>query len=150
MIIDRISNIEIYRPLSKDIYQGLLFLKNATPDIENGTISISTNVKVIIEEYNTTFEFKPGFEAHKHVIDIQYPIRGLERVKWSPIHDMKPTGPYDTVNDRTFYKNSSPQSTHVDIGNGMFAIMFPWDGHGPQHYIEKSEFIKKITIKVSI
>ena len=48
------------------------------------------------------------------------------------------------------YKNPHPQGTHVDIGNGVFAIMFPQDGHSPQLYVNKPEFIKKITIKVSI
>ena len=35
----------------------------------------------------------------------------------------------------------------MDIGNGIFAIMFPEDGHGPQHKVGKKEVIKKITIK---
>ena len=42
------------------------------------------------------------------------------------------------------------QGTYVDIGNGIFAIMFPEDGHGPQHYVEKPELIKKLTMKISI
>ena len=81
---------------------------------------------------------------------IQYPILGLERVKWSPIEGMEVNIPYDSVKDRTFFKSPSSQGTHVDIGDGIFAIMFPRDGHSPQHYVGKSEFIKKITIKVSI
>jgi len=58
--------------------------------------------------------------------------------------------PYDAIKDRTFFKDPSPQGTHVDIGNGVFAIMFPEDGHGPQHYVGQPEMIKKITIKVAI
>ena len=49
-----------------------------------------------------------------------------------------------------YFKDPSKQGTHVDIGNGIFAIMFPEDGHGPQHYVTQPELIKKITIKVSI
>ena len=33
---------------------------------------------------------------------------------------------------------------------GIFAIMFPEDGHGPQHKVRVKEVIKKITIKVSV
>jgi len=58
--------------------------------------------------------------------------------------------PYDIEKDRTFYTNPSKQGTHVDIGNGIFAIMFPKDGHSPQHYINSSEMIRKITVKISI
>ena len=71
-------------------------------------------------------------------------------MKWSPIEGMEVNIPYDAEKDRTFYKSPHKQGTHVDIGNGIFAIMFPEDGHGPQHYVGKPELIKKLTIKVSI
>jgi len=150
MIIDSLNNIEIYKGLSDDIYDGLKFLQQATPDIKVGEYAISNKVKAIVSEYNTVELFERGYESHKHVIDIQYPIRGLERVKWSPVDQMEINIPYDSVKDRTFFKSPSVQGTHIDIGNGIFAIMFPRDGHSPQHYIGKSEFIKKVTIKVSI
>jgi len=150
MVVDQLKNIEIYKGLSEDIYAGLQFLANASRDIELGTYVINDRVKAIVSEYETIANFERGYEAHKHVIDIQYPIFGLERVKWSPIEGMKVNIPYDESKDRTFYKDPLAQGTHVDIGDGIFAIMFPEDGHGPQHYVDKSELIKKITIKVSI
>jgi len=150
MVVDTLKNIELYRGLSTDIYAGLKFLANADPNIELGLYPINTNVKAIVSTYETVDKFLRGYESHKRVIDIQYPIIGLERVKWSPIAGMNVNIPYDESKDRTFFKNPSVQGTHVDIGNGIFAIMFPEDGHGPQHKIDKKEVIKKITIKVSI
>lgn len=150
MIIDKLSNIDTYKGVSSDIYEGLKFLAKAKESIEPGTYIINEKVKALVTEYNTMEVFERGYEGHKHVIDIQYPIRGLERVKWSPIDEMDINIPYEVANDRTFYKNPHPQGTHVDIGNGVFAIMFPQDGHSPQLFVNKPEFIKKITIKVSI
>jgi YhcH/YjgK/YiaL family protein len=150
MIVDQLKNIDTYKEISKDIYAGLQFLTQATPDIKLGTYTINENVKAIVSEYMTVESFERGYEAHKNVIDIQYPIVGLERVKWSPIEEMKINIPYDEGKDRTFYKNPSPQGTHVDIGQGIFAIMFPQDGHAPQHYVTQLELIKKITVKISI
>lgn len=150
MIVDKLKNINIYKGLSPDIYAGLQFLQNAKPDIELGTYPVNDNVKAIVSEYETIADFSRGYEAHKHVIDIQYPILGLERVKWSPIEGMNINFPYDEIKDRTFYKDPSAQGVHVDIGGGIFAIMFPEDGHSPQHYIDKPELIKKITIKITI
>lgn len=150
MILDSIKNIEVYKNISEDIYAGLMFLKQAKPDIAIGEYPINNNVKAIVSEYNTVEVFERGYEAHKHVIDIQFPIRGLERVKWSPIKGMDINIPYDEIKDQTFFKNPSKQGTHLDIGNGIFAIIFPEDGHSPQHLIGETEFIKKITIKVSI
>lgn len=150
MILDQLKNIDIYKGISEDIYAGLVFLSEAKPDIELGTYPINDKTKAIVSSYPTVECFDRGYEAHKHVIDIQYPIIGLERVKWSPIENMDVNIPYDYVKDRTFYNNPSSQGTEVIIGQGIFAIMFPEDGHSPQHRIEKSEIIKKITIKVSI
>tara|TARA_B100002051_G_C16731231_1_gene638369 strand:- start:384 stop:839 length:456 start_codon:yes stop_codon:yes gene_type:complete len=150
MIIDKLNNIDLYRNLSDDIYSGLLFISNADKSIELGNYQISKNVYAIVSSYETVDCFERGFESHKNVIDIQYPIIGLERVKWSPIDQMTVNIPYDKEKDRTFYKNPSPQSTHIDIGNDIFAIMFPQDGHGPQHKIGKKQIIKKITVKVSL
>jgi biofilm protein TabA len=149
MVVDQLKNIEIYKGLSPDIYAGLQFISSVNPDIELGTYPINENVKALVTEYETIENFERGYEAHRHVIDIQYPIIGLERIKWSPIEGMNINIPYDEAHDRTFYKDPSIQGTHVDIGKGIFAIMFPEDGHGPQHYVDKSEIIKKITIKVS-
>ena len=149
MIVDTLENIEIYKELSSDIYVGLQFLANAKEDIELGIYQINDNVKAIVSSYETVDVFIRGFESHKNVIDIQYPIIGLERVKWSPISAMTVNIPYDELKDRTFFKNPSSQSTHIDIGNGIFAIMFPNDGHSPQHKVLKKQIIKKITVKVS-
>jgi biofilm protein TabA len=57
---------------------------------------------------------------------------------------------YDSKKDRTFYTNPSRQGTHIDIGNGIFTIMFPSDGHSPQHYLDEPQRIKIITVKVNI
>ena len=150
MIIDSLDYIERYHLLSKDIYEGLLFLKSADIAIDLGVYAINNNVKAIVSSYETVEVFSRGYEAHKNVIDIQYPIIGLERVKWSPIKDMDIHIGYDSKKDRTFYTNPSRQGTHIDIGNGIFAIMFPSDGHSPQHSLDEPQRIKKITIKVSI
>jgi len=150
MIVDNLRNIEIYKGVSDDIYAGLVYLKNIDPEIPLGTYIINEHVKVIISEYETVAEFERGYEAHKYVIDIQLPLRGLERVKWSPIIGMDVNIPYDEKLDRTYYHNPLEQGTHVDIGNGFFAIMFPEDGHSPQHFVGKPELIKKATVKVSI
>jgi YhcH/YjgK/YiaL family protein len=147
MIYDSIKNARIYYGVHPDIEAGLKYLENLSQDIELGEYRINENVKAIVSEYETVEIFERGYEAHDNVIDIQFPIIGRERIKWSFRKGMEINIPYDELKDRTFYKNSK-WSTHVDIGDGFFAIMFPDDAHGPQHYIEKPELIKKVTIKV--
>ena len=150
MIIDTLDNINLYKELSSDIHEGLLFLQNVDPSIKLGDYTINNRVKAIIEEYDTNCNHSLEFESHKHVVDIQCPVIGTERVFWSPIADMDIKIPYDIKNDRTIFVNPHAQSTHVDIGNKVFAIMFENDGHSPKHCFKSPELIKKITIKVSI
>lgn len=150
MIYDNIKNLETYKGVSEDIYAGLMFLAEAKPEIDLGTYIINERVKAIVSSYPTVECFERGYEAHQHVIDIQYPIKGQEIVKWSPIEEMDINIPYDKVKDRTFYKNPTSIGTQITLGNGYFGIMFPQDGHSPQHLVGKSEIIKKITIKVAI
>lgn len=150
MVVDRIENLQIYESISSDIFKGLEFLSTVNKDIKVGTYVINENVKAIVSEYTTVDCFERGYEAHKHVIDIQYPICGLEKVKWSPIKGMEINIPYEEDKDRIFYKNPSPYGCDVIIGHGIFAIMFPEDGHSPQHLVGRAEVIKKITVKVSI
>ena len=149
MVYDNIKNSYIYYGMSKEIQSGLKYLEKLAPDIKIGTYVINENVKAIVSEYETKESFIRGYEAHKHVIDIQYPIIGRERIKWSFAEGMDVNIPYDAEKDRTFYKNPK-YSTHVDIGEGLFAIMFPSDTHSPQLFVDKPEKIKKVTIKVKI
>jgi YhcH/YjgK/YiaL family protein len=150
MIVDTLDSINSYKELSNDIYAGLVFLKNVDSDIELGVYTINNRVKAIVEKYETVCNNSLEFESHKHVVDIQYPVIGTERVFWSPIADMDTKSPYDKKKDRTIFVNPHAQSTHVDIGNRVFAIMFENDGHSPQHCVILPQAIKKITIKVSI
>ena len=108
MIVDQLINIDTYKGISNDIYEGLKFLANAKKDIKPGTYPINANVKAIVSEYYTVEVFERGYEAHKRVIDIQYPINGSERVKWSPIENMEVNIPYEEEKDRIFYIDSGP------------------------------------------
>jgi len=150
MIVDTLDNIGLYKGLSDDMYAGLVFLQDVDSDIELGVYTINNCVKAIVEEYETVHNNNLEFESHKYGIDIQCPIIGVERIFWSPILGMDIKIPYDNKKDRTIFVNPHAQSTHVDIGNRAFAIMFENDGHSPQHCVELPQVIKKITIKVSI
>ena len=150
MVLDIIDNIETYKSLSLDIYEGLKYIAAIDPNIAVGTYPINERLVCKVMEYSTVKKFKLGYEAHKKHLDIQYVLRGNERIKWSPIDEMVVKTPYDEKNDATFYEKPIDHISEVVIGDGVFAIMFPQDGHACQHYVGKSEVIKKLVIKVAI
>lgn len=149
MVYDSIDNIELYKGLSEDIYLGLEFLKNTTPDIENGVHELSPRIKAIVSEYKTKEVNEYGFEAHKKFNDIQFLLKGSEKICCLPIEQLKKTKTYSEENDAAFYaSNTNP--IEMTLGNGYFAIFYPQDGHMPQLCVDKPEAVKKVVIKVRI
>ena len=149
MIFDHISNIYLYKTLSPDIYAGLAFLKDVKPDIAPGTYQLTPRVKAIVSEYETKVKNEVGYEAHRKNIDIQYLLKGEERIACLPIEKLKEAMPYSEEKDAAFF-TASIQPQEMTIGDGYFAIFFPQDGHMPQLSVGEPKVVKKVVIKVEI
>jgi YhcH/YjgK/YiaL family protein len=150
MIFDHINNIETYKGLSPDLYAGLQFLKQATPGLALGVRQINPRVKAIVSEYETKAVNEYGYEAHRKNIDIQYLLKGEERIACSPVEKLNEKEPYCEDKDSAFYVTEDVKSQEMTIGNGYFAIFFPQDGHIPQLCVAESMIVKKVVIKVEI
>ena len=150
MIMDSLKNIERYKHLHPNIFAGLLYLKGMSADVKTGVYEVSETVKVIVSEYSTNNWNEEKFEAHRYVIDIQYPLVGRELVQWSPLEGMMQYNEYDAEKDRTYYENPT-RMTECVIGDGVFAVFFPDDAHNPQLAVDGLEIsIKKATVKILI
>ena len=149
MIIDSLTNIEFYKAINEDIYQGLVFIKNADPEIPLGDYPLTPTAKAVVMEYDTKVKNDFGYEAHKHVIDVQYCIKSVERIPWSNLKRLTPHTEYSIEKDFTFFDWIEPQG-EVIIGNDIFAVFFPEDGHAPVFCVDEPGYIKKIVIKVKV
>ncbi|MBR4381557.1 MAG: YhcH/YjgK/YiaL family protein [Bacteroidaceae bacterium] len=149
MIYDNLSNIDLYKGLSSDIYEGLVFLKNADHAIAKGVYQINPRVKAIVSEYETKKANEYGYEAHKKFIDIQCNLEGTEKVCCLPIERLRETKPYDSEIEAAFYAAEEKPQEMV-IGNGYFAIYHPQDGHMPQLCVDEPQLVKKVVVKVEI
>ena len=150
MIYDKLDNIDIYKGISKDLYIGLEFLKNVTPNIENGVHQINSSVRAIVSEYETKAVNENGYEAHKDYIDIQYLISGYEIISCLPIEYMEEIKPYSKDIDAAFFVENEVKPQKLLLGNDYFAILYPQDGHMPQLCVENPMLVKKVVVKVKI
>ena len=150
MIFNHLTNISTYKGLSPDIYSGLLFLQQASPDIAPGTYQLTPRVKAIVSEYETKVKNEVGFEAHRKNIDIQYLLKGEERIACMPIEKLTETEPYSEEKDAAFYAAEGVVAQTMTIGGGYFAIFFPQDGHMPQLSVDEPKMVKKVVVKVTI
>ena len=148
MIYDKLDNLETYKGLSDDIYEGLKFLKQATPDLATGVHEINPRVKAIVSEYETKAVNENGYEAHRENIDIQYLLSGTEKIACLPLEYLKETKPYNEAVDAAFYEERDVKPQELLLGNGYFAIFYPQDGHMPQLSVVEPMNVKKVVIKI--
>ncbi len=149
MIYDKIDNMSLYKGLSEDIYLGLQFLNDLTHDIENGVHELSPRVKAIVSEYDTMPINPNGYETHKRFIDIQYLVKGTEKINVLPIEQLCLKTKYNKETDVSFY-SSEEKPIELVLKDCYFAIFYPQDGHMPQLCNVFSDNVKKVVIKIEI
>lgn len=150
MIFDHIDNIATYKGLSPNIAVGLDFLKQMKDDMAVGVYQINQRVRAIVSEYETKVENEYGFEAHRKNIDIQYLLKGEERIACYPVEKLTVTEPYDEEKDAAFYSAEGIKAQELTIGDGYFAVFYPQDAHMPQLCVAEPTKVKKVVVKVEI
>ncbi len=146
MIIDKFENLEKYVSLNPLFAQAFEFLK--TTDLlahELGSVVLKEGqLKVNFVASRPKGKEEAKIETHDKFIDIQIPLDGGELMGYSPRADL-PEEAYNAEKDITFYKGLA--SDYFQLKPGMFAILFPQDGHAPA--ITPTE-IRKVIVKVAV
>lgn len=90
-------------------------------------------------------------ESHKRYIDIQFMVRGAEKIGFIPnVAKMPPTEVYEDK-DLYFYDPSSADVGIVTAREGNYSIFFPDDLHRPLIAIDDApQPIRKVVVKVSV
>ena len=150
MIVYSIDNAAKYASLHPFFAKAFDYIK--TTDLattEDGKYEIDgENLRAIVSNKKgmKTEESLAKFECHNLHIDIQYCIKGKEKIGWKPRQKCKtPKGDYNPDKDVQFYADLP--DTFFELTDGQFAIFWPEDVHAPM--IGDSE-IKKLVIKVKI
>lgn len=149
MIVDTLSNASKYTSLHPLFAKAFDFInQNDIATLENGTIQIEDDLKVIVSTGNgkTPEVSLAKFECHDKNIDIQVCVKGLETIAWKPREKcVTPNGDYNPEKDVRFF-NDTPDM-YFQLTDGQFGIFYPEDVHAPM--IGEGE-IKKLVFKVKI
>ena len=150
MITDTLKSCYRYFKINTYFKESFNFIKTLNENTPVGSYEIVPGLMAHVMEYKTGETFQYGWETHKKFIDIQYCLRGRERIQWAPLSSkLDPTIEYDRENDRTFFQGPG-ENTFIDTGKDIFALFFPNDAHAPQLCVDKPEFIKKVVVKVPV
>ncbi|MDA3614837.1 YhcH/YjgK/YiaL family protein [Polluticaenibacter yanchengensis] len=151
MIIDNLENAATYASFNPLFQKAFDFLN--TTDLESleiGTIQVAEGLKAIVSDKagKTEAESLEKFECHNANLDIQFVVRGEERIGWKPRNTcVDPKTEYSAEKDVQFY-NDAPDM-YFQLKTGQFVILYPGDVHAPMIAVNDKS-IKKVVFKVKI
>ena len=149
MIKDRLINAKTYYNLSNNMQKGLVWLENTDlKNIEDGKYEIDgEDVYASVQTYETKENAK--YESHWKYIDIQYMIKGKEKIGVTDLNNCTTCIEYDSERDLEFYDINCKEE-YLNLKENDFLIFYPQDAHKPSISIETSSTVKKVVVKVAI
>ena len=149
MIIDKLQNAYLYYGIDEKIATALKYLENTDLyKFQNGKYEIEgDDIFVIAQDYHTKPLSEGKFEAHRNYIDIQYIIKGTEKMGYTNIHKLKSATEYDEEKDIIFFEG---EGDFVTVEEGFFTIFAPEDAHMPGIESKTSDYVKKAVVKIKI
>lgn len=91
-----------------------------------------------------TFE-QSAWESHRNYIDLQYVIKGNEKIGVAPIATATVIKPYDEAKD---VANYTAEGKFYIAEPGTFFLFFPQDAHRPNIKVDGFDVVKKLVIKI--
>ncbi len=147
MILDNITNINLYSDIHPAIAKALHYLKETDFRQEKqGKKEIDgDSIFSIVNHYDTRHLEDCRLEAHRSYIDIHYMAEGSELIGHAILSDQEAATDYDAENDFILY---SGEKNYLRLEEGQFAVFFPSDLHMPGLMIDTPAAVKKVVIKV--
>ncbi len=109
-------------------------------DGENVYVSVTENATKVIEDTK--------WEAHRRYIDIQYVVKGIEKMGVTGVAKAKAAEVFDEIRDVGFYEIAEHLCKYYIASPETLFIFFPKDAHRPGIRAEGSEVTMKVVIKV--
>jgi YhcH/YjgK/YiaL family protein len=151
VILDRLSNANIYRRLSERFAAGFDYLSRDLSNVPDGRYEIigGDEVFAMVQSYQTKPREQGKWEAHRKYADIQFIIAGRECMGIAPIEAMRTQTPYDAEQDLEFFTGTG-DGQFMTVEEGSFAIFLPHDVHMPTIAIDAPGKVKKVVVKVRL
>ena len=147
-----VNAAEFYRQYhnNKTVWDKVFrFLKETNPD----TLSVGKhlidgdNSFANVTEAPSKELDKAGWESHRKYIDLQYVIKGKERIDVVNINKATVTKPYDEAKDGAAY---AAEGTSYIAEPGTFFLFFQQDVHRPNIKVAGYDVVKKMVIKIKV
>lgn len=148
MIVDSLKNADLYSTIHPLMPKAIDFLRR--PDLATlpaGRYPIDGDrVYAFVCDNQTKPSDQGKWEAHHKFWDVQYVVRGRERMGYARMNGADIKEPYNPETDLVFF---STRGNFFDVQEGMFAVFTLQDVHMPGLAVEKPEPVRKVVVKVA-
>ncbi len=151
MIFDNIKNARTYFKLGENFKKAFEFLQSE--DLSRlGKCEIDgDNIWANIQEYHTKPLQEGKLEAHRRYIDIQFIIKGEEKLGCLNIAQTLEDTPYSAEDDLEFLKAKEGENINfIKAKEGDFLIFFGHDAHMPCICTDVPKYLKKAVVKIRV
>ncbi|AMM52368.1 hypothetical protein TH61_15865 [Rufibacter sp. DG15C] len=148
MVLDHLHNADRYTALHPLFEQAFQFLREADVlNLPTGNLELKgQELFALISEDIGVPQNQARLEAHLKYIDIQYVVKGADRMGWKYLTECSAASePYVAEKDIAFYPDKT--NTWLDVPAGSFTIFFPTDAHAP---MATTELVRKIVLKIAV
>jgi len=147
---------QIYKLVDWRKYKKLRVLERAFNFLETASVETKAPGRYELDGdrlYATVVEDKTiavdtaQFEEHRKYIDVHYLVRGKEMIGSANPSSLKVKKPYSAEVEAALYERP-PKYTKLKLKPGEFTVFFPGQAHMPGCFLDKSELIRKVVVKI--
>ena len=118
--------------------------------VECGRYDVDDELYYMVQEYETKFPEEARYEAHEKYVDIQYIVKGVERMEFAETSKLKVTEKYNPEKDVKVLKEPKVIDASI-VEEGDYRIFYPEDAHRPGLCVNNTPSkVKKILAKILI
>ena len=118
--------------------------------VECGRYDVDDELYYMVQEYETKYPDQARYEAHEKYVDIQYIVKGVERMEFAETSKLKVTEKYNPEKDVKFLAEPKVIDASI-VEAGDYRIFYPEDAHRPGLCVNNTPGkVKKILAKVLI
>jgi YhcH/YjgK/YiaL family protein len=148
MIFDTLDRAQRFSGLGHNLPAAFKFLQETDLAVlPLGRMDIDAdNLYVLVQEYITKPTGQGMWESHRKYMDVQYVVRGQERMGFANLCTMQ-LGEYTPEKD---FQAMTGAGNYVDVFAGSFAVFFPEDAHMPGLCVNAPEQVRKVVLKIRL
>ena len=118
--------------------------------VESGRYDVDDELYYMVQEYETKYPEQARYEAHEKYVDIQYIVKGVERMEFAETSKLKVTERYNPEKDVKFLEEPKVIDASI-VEAGDYRIFYPEDAHRPGLCVNNTPAkVKKILAKILI